>query len=70
MCQFYLNISKKNEKGNTIFISPKTLTSYLDVALKKRNAGQGVVFSVWLFPCNDSMSLAVRKLFLRLKVII
>ena len=58
-----------NEKGNTIFISPETLTSYFDVALKKIKAGQGAVLSVWLLPCNDSMSLAVRKWFLRLKVI-
>ena len=69
MCQFYLKVSEMNEKGNTMFISPETLTSYFDVALKKRKAGKGAVFSVWLFPCNDSMSLAVRKWFLRLKVI-
>ena len=66
MYQFYLKISKINEKDNTIFISPETLTSYFDVALNKRNTGQGAVFRVWLFPCNDSMSLAVRKWFLRL----
>ena len=40
MCQFYLKISKIYEKGNTIFISPETLTSYFDVALKKRKEGQ------------------------------
>ena len=67
--QFYLKISKINEKVNTIFISPQTLTSYFDAALNKRNAGQGAVFCVWLFPCNDSMSLGVRKWFLRLIVI-
>ena len=57
MYQFYLKISIINEKVNTIFISPKTLTSNFDVALNKRNAGQGAVFRVRLFPCNDSMSL-------------
>ena len=66
--QFYLKFSKINERGNTIFISLETLTSYFDIALNKRNAGQGAVFRVWLFPCNDSMTLAVRKLFLRLNV--
>ena len=69
MYQFYLKISKINEKVNTIFISPKTLTSYFDVALNKLNVGQGAVLRVWLFSCNDSMSLAVRKWFLRLNVI-
>ena len=44
------------------FIVPETLTPYYDVALNKRNAGQGAVFRVWLFPCNDTMSLAVRKM--------
>ena len=62
MYQFYLRISKINEKYNTSFISPEKLTSYFDVALNKRNAGQGAVFRVWLFPCNDSMFLAFRKL--------
>ena len=42
MYQFYLKISKINEKVNTIFISPMTLTSYFDIVLKKRNAGRGV----------------------------
>ena len=56
-------------KKLTIFISPETLTSYLDVALSKRNAGQGSVFYVWSFSCNDSISLVVRKRFLRLNVI-
>ena len=69
MYQFYLKISKINEKVNTIFISPETLTSYFDVALNGRNAGQGSVFYVWSFSCNDSISLAVRKRFLRLNVI-
>ena len=50
-------------------LSPMTLTSDFDVALNKRNAGQGSVFCVWLFSCNDSMSLAGRKLLLRLNVI-
>ena len=39
--------------------------SYFDPALSKRNAGQGSVFCVWLYSCNDSMPLAVRKRFLR-----
>ena len=47
----------------------KTSTSDFDVALNKRNAGQGSVFYVWSFSCNDSISLAVRKRFLRLNVI-
>ena len=54
MYHFYLKISKINEKVNTIFISPKILTSYFDVALNKRNAGQGTVFRVKLFSCNVS----------------
>ena len=33
MYQFYLKISKINEKVNTILISPETLMSYFDVAL-------------------------------------
>ena len=41
MYQFYLKISKINEKKN--FIPQKTLTSCFDVALNKRNAGQGMV---------------------------
>ena len=61
MNQFYFKISKINEKVNTIFISLETLTSYFDVALNKRNAGQGSLFYVWSFSCNDSISLAVRK---------
>ena len=61
MCRFYLIVSKINEKVNTNFISPVTLTSYFDVALNKRNAGQESVFCVWLFSCNDSMSLDVTK---------
>ena len=69
MYQFYLKISKINEKVNTIFISPETLTSYFDVALNKRNADQGSEFYVWSFSCKDSISLAVRKRFLRLNVI-
>ena len=69
MYQFYLKISKINEKLNIIFISPETLISYFDVALNKCNAGQGSVFYVWSFSCNDSMSLAVRKRFMRLSVI-
>ena len=69
MPQFYLKISKINDKVNTILISPETLTSYFDVALNKRNAGQGFVFYVCSFSCNDSISLAVRKWFFRLNVI-
>ena len=46
MYQFYFKISKINEKVNTIFISPETLTSYFDVKFNKRNAGQGAVFRV------------------------
>ena len=56
-------------KVNTIFISPEMLTSYFDVALNKRKAGQGAVFRAWLFPCNDSLSLAVRKWVLRPNVV-
>ena len=37
------------------------------LALNKRNTGQGSVFYVWSFSCNDSISLAVRKRFLRLR---
>ena len=69
MYQLYLKSSKIDEKVNTIFISSETLTSYFDVALNKSNAGQEAVFRAWLFPCNDSMSLAVRQWFLRLNVI-
>ena len=69
MYPFYLKIGKINAKVNKIFISPETLASYFDVALNKRNAGQGSVFYVWSFSCNDSISLAVRKRFLRLNVI-
>ena len=69
MYQFYLKISKINEKVNIIFISPETSMSYFDVALKKRDAGQGSVFYVWSFSCSDSIRLAVGKRFLRLNVI-
>ena len=69
MYQFYLKISEINEKVNKILISPETLTSYFDVALNKRNAGRRSVFYVCSFSCNDSISLAVRKRFLRLNVI-
>ena len=69
MYQFYLKIGKINAKVNKIFISPETLTSYFDVALNKCNAGQGSVFYVRSFSCNDSISLAVRKRFLRLNVV-
>ena len=44
MYQFYLKISKINETVNTIFISPETITSYFDVSLNRRNAGQVTVF--------------------------
>ena len=50
-------------KKLTIFISPVTFKSYFDVALNKWNVGQGSVFCVWLFSCNELMSLAVRKRF-------
>ena len=69
MYQVYHKIIKINEKINTIFISPVTLTSKFDIPLNKRNAGQGSVFYVWPFSCNDSISLAVRKRFLKLNVI-
>ena len=49
----------KTSVQNTFFISPETLTSNFDVALNRRNAGQGSVFYVWSFSCNDSISLAV-----------
>ena len=39
------------------------------LVLNKRFANHGSVFCVWLFPCNDSMNLAVRKRLLRLNVI-
>ena len=68
MFQFDLRISKINAKVDTIFISLVTLTSYFDVALNKHNAGPWSVFCVWLFSCNDSMSLAGRNWFLRLNV--
>ena len=69
MYKFYLKTSKINEKVNTVLISPETLTSYVDVALNKSNAGQGAVFHVWLFSCKYSMSLAFRNWSLRLNVI-
>ena len=69
MYQFYLKISKINKKVNTILISPEKVTFNFDVALNKRNAGQRSIFRVWLLSCNESMSLAVRKKFLRLNVI-
>ena len=55
MYQFDLKISKINEKVNTILTSHVTLTSYFDVAITKRNAGQRSIFCVWLFSCNDSV---------------
>ena len=64
MYQFYLKISKINYKVNTIFISPETSTSYFDVPLNKRNAGQRSVFYVWSFLCNDPISLVIKKRFL------
>ena len=69
MYQFYLEIGKIIDKVNTIFISPETPTSYLDVELNKRDAGQGSVFYVWSFSCNGPICLAVRKRFLGLNVI-
>ena len=44
MYQFYLQIGTINAKANKIFISPETLTSYFDVVLNIRNAGQGSIF--------------------------
>ena len=61
MYQFYLKLSKINEKVRTIFISHLTLMSYFDVALDKRNTAEGAVFRVRLFSCNDSMPLAVKN---------
>ena len=58
MYQFYLKISKINVNVYTIFISTVMFTSYFDVVLYKHNAGQGSVFCVWLFSCNDAMSLS------------
>ena len=69
MYRFYLKISKVIEKVHTIFISPETLTSYFDVALNKRNAGEGSVFCIWLVSSNGSTPLTVRKRFLKLNVI-
>ena len=66
MHQFYLKISKINEKVNTFFILTETLTAYFDVVLNKRNAGQGTVYYVRSFSCDDSIFLAVTKRFLRL----
>ena len=68
MYQFYLKIGKINEKFN-FFISPEKLTSYFDVALNKRNVGQGSLLYIRSFSCNDSISLAFRKRDLRLNVI-
>ena len=48
MYQLYLTISKINEKL-TQFLFHLKRRSYFDVALNKRNAGQGAVFCVWLF---------------------
>ena len=69
MYKFYHKISKINERVNKILISPETSTSYFRVGLNKRKAGQGFVFYVWSFSCNDSISLAIRKQFLSLNVI-
>ena len=43
------------------FISLVTLTCNFDVALNKRNAGQGYVFCMWLFSCTVLMSLDCQK---------
>ena len=50
-----------NEKVYRIFISSVPLTSYFDVALKKRKTGQGYVYCARLFSCNDSMIWAIRE---------
>ena len=42
--QFYLKISKINEKVNIFFILPKTLTSHFDVALNMRVKGLHSVY--------------------------
>ena len=54
MYQFYLKISKINKKVNKIFILPETLTSYFDVKLNKRNAGQAGCMVVFLPRFNVS----------------
>ena len=69
MYKFYLEVSKINEKVNTSFISAETLTSYFDVAFNKGNAGQGSIFYVCSFSCNDSISLGIRKRFPTLNVL-
>ena len=69
MYQFHFKVVKINVKVFTNFISPKMSMSYFDVALNKRDAGQGSVFCVWSFSCNDSICLSLRKQFLRLNVI-
>ena len=56
-----------NENVNIFFIS--SVTFYFDVTLNKRNAVQGYVFCVWLFSCDDSKPLDVRKRFPRPNVI-
>ena len=61
MYQFYLKNSTISGKRNIIFILIVKLTSGSDVGLDKHTAG------LWAYiSCNDSMSLAVRKRFLRL----
>lgn len=69
MYRFYHEISKRNENNNTIFISPVTLPSDIEIVLNKCYAGQGSVLCICFFSCNDSMSLAARKWFLRLNII-
>ena len=44
------------------FISPETSTSYSDVPLNKRDAGQGSVFYVPSFSCNDSIMSGSQKM--------
>ena len=67
MYKLYPNIMKINEKKITqFFISPVTLTSYFDAALKNLMKVKGLY---WLFLSKDSMFPAVRKRFLRLNVI-
>ena len=68
MYNSYSKISKIMRKQNFYFTCDVDV--YFDVALNKRNAGKGCVFCEGLFSCYDSMSMAVRKSFLRQNVTI
>ena len=66
MYKFDPKNSTTNENVNIMFISTVTLTSDSDAALLNiRTASQGSAICVKLFSGNGSMSLAVRKRFLR-----